>query len=178
MIYSEKNLAFSSSPALPNTATVSFLAMLYSQGGTENPSTSRTLECWALGQATYILGGNQGVQSFVVGVGITPPSIIQHPASSCLPDQTCDWDSGFFASLPNPGLGLIEGALVWGPSNGTDVYDGRRVADDTRTRLEDNAGFTGLLAGLLSTQTSVTTCFSGHGFYQTQMTNGKNKISK
>ena len=124
-----------------------------------------------------MLGGNQGVNSFVVGVGINPPEILQHAASSCLPEDKCDWDSGFFPSLANPSLGLVEGALVWGPSNGTDTYDGRRVADDTRTRLEDNAGFTGLLAGLISTQTNVNSCFSGHGYYQAKMTN-KNAISK
>jgi hypothetical protein len=175
--YTTRNLAFSSSPALPTSATASFLAMLYSQSGVPSPGSSRTLDCWALGQATYMLGGNQGLHSFVVGVGVSPPSIVQHPASSCPLNQSCDWDSGLFASLPNPSLGLIEGALVWGPANGTDSYDGRRVADDARTRLEDNAGFTGLLAGLIATQTSVQTCYSGHGYYQTRMM-AKSDISK
>jgi hypothetical protein len=137
------------------------------------------LQCWSLGQATYMLGGYQGVNSFVIGYGPSPPTIVQQMASSCpaqrngsysSADMPCSWDSGFFPGLPNPNIGLVQGGLVWGPSDGSDGFDdsGRR-SDDTRIRLEDNVGFTGLLAGLSSSSISVNTCFLGHGLWQYHM---------
>ena len=132
------------------------------------------LQCWSLGQATYMLGGNQGVPSYVVGYGATPPTVVQQMASSCPahprsgdPPVPCNWDSAFFPGVPNPSLGLVSGALVWGPGNGTDGYAGSsRRSDDTRVRLEDNVGFTGMLAGLTSYGISIDTCFLGHGLWQ------------
>lgn len=140
------------------------------------------LQCWALGQATYILGGNQGVPSYAVGYGPDSPQIVQQMASSCRNQPrgpssnsstqeqrspTCDWDSGFFPGIPNPGLGLVRGALVWGPSTGTDSYRGAaRRFDDTRIRLEDNVGFSGLLAGLSDQAVDINSCFLGHGIWQ------------
>lgn len=123
-----------------------------------------------------MLGGYQGVNSFVVGYGASSPTIVQQMASSC-PTQrngsdpsACSWDSGFFPGLPNPSLSLVQGGLVWGPSHGTDSYDGSsRRSDDTRVRLEDNVGFTGLMAGLSSSGISVNTCFLGHGLWQYHM---------
>ncbi|GAX85347.1 hypothetical protein CEUSTIGMA_g12764.t1, partial [Chlamydomonas eustigma] len=177
VLYTPKNLAFSSAPSLPNSATTAFISLIYSDQLSTQQSTQ--LECWSLGQATYMLGGNQGVNSFVVGYGDDAPTIVQQMASSCPPagpssnqsnqslDILCSWDSGFFPSIANPRLDLVKGALVWGPSKWTDAFpDTSRLSDDTRVRLEDNVGFTGLLAGLESKRVDINTCFLGHGVWQ------------
>lgn len=135
------------------------------------------VRCWALGQATYMLGGTQSIDSFVVGYGPNPPTILQHRASSCpvqpscspgtsCPTATCSWDSAFFPEVPNPQLDLIKGALVWGPSGGTDYPSKMRTSDDTRVRLEDNVGMTGLLAALVDRGTKAEHCSLGHGVWQ------------
>ena len=162
-----------------------------------NIDLSPLLQCWSLGQATYVLGGNQGVPSYVVGYGPNPPTIVQQMASSCEPQPPispavnistdanasyiagaqqsprCNWFSGFFPGVPNPRLDLIQGALVWGPGEGSDHYRGSsRRYDDTRVRLEDNVGFTGLLAGLTAEAVDINSCFLGHGVWQRYIQTG------
>lgn len=161
--------------------------------GVLDAKQSNKLQCWGLGQSNYMLGANQGIRSFVVGFGVNSPTIVQHRASSCDDGTLCTWvsrgqgpgvmlsvpdtptlgsrhaqDAGFFPSIPNPRLEEVQGALVWGPSTpGKDTYLGSsRRSDDTRIRLEDQVGFTGLLAGLQSHGVTQSVCFLGHGLYQ------------
>jgi hypothetical protein len=143
-----------------------------------------------------MLGGRQGVRSYVVGLTPDSPSTLQHRGSSCVPPssssplgeaawyaQPCSWDSGFFPVLPNPNLDVVRGALVWGPGESPapsspsvsastpssapgELYQDSRWADDTRVRLEDNVGFTGLLSGLLYHGVDTEYCYLGHGLWQ------------
>eukprot|EP00955_Chlamydomonas_euryale_P087280 364282-Chlamydomonas_euryale.AAC.20 len=175
-------MAFTNAPTLPNTANTAFLGMLYAASGRVDEAKTLQLQCWGLGQATYMMGGRQGIRSYVVGYGDKSPKNVQHRGSSCAPrgrrygtlggsstgveDEPCDWDTGFFPQVPNPNLDVLSGALVWGPSDGTDSYHDERRSDDTRVRLEDNVGFTGLLAGLAEYDVRIESCYLGHGVYQ------------
>ncbi|KAG1680163.1 hypothetical protein FOA52_000276 [Chlamydomonas sp. UWO 241] len=177
VMYTTNKMAFTTAPTLPNAANIAFLAMVYASHTNVSAVKSRQLQCWGLGQATYMLGGRQDIRSYVVGYGPSPPEIVQHRWSSCVPpwalDNTsgtkvepCTWDTGFFPSMPNPSLSSIAGALVWGPSDGTDAYDDDRRSSDTRVTLEENVGFTGLLAGLAENKIGIESCYLGHGVYQ------------
>ncbi|KAG1680162.1 hypothetical protein FOA52_000275 [Chlamydomonas sp. UWO 241] len=177
VLYTTNKIAFTTAPTLPNAANTAFLAMVYASHVNVSAVKSRQLQCWGLGQGTYMLGGRQDVRSYVVGYGPSPPKIVQHRGSSCVPPwalnttsatevEPCTWDTGFFPSMPNPGLSSIAGALVWGPSDGTDAYDDDRRSSDTRVTLEDNVGFTGLLAGLAENNIGIESCYLGHGVYQ------------
>ncbi|KAF6262069.1 Six-hairpin glycosidase-like protein [Scenedesmus sp. NREL 46B-D3] len=74
---------------LPNAAHAAMLALLYAhspraQARGLTPYVVQNMECFALQQATYVLGGQRGKErSFVVGLGSNPPAKPQHRQASC-----------------------------------------------------------------------------------------------
>ncbi|KAJ9528163.1 hypothetical protein QJQ45_005789 [Haematococcus lacustris] len=80
-LYTPRQIAFSSSPSLPNAASAAFLAMAYSDQ--VSAAASIQLRCWALSQAGHMLGTGVGENSYIVGYGTNPPTIVQHRDSSC-----------------------------------------------------------------------------------------------
>ena len=103
-------------------------------------------------QLDYILGYTEdGGHSFVVGFGQDPPQRPHHAASSCPPrPKVCDW-SAF--SKPGPNPNTLTGALVGGPDNAEDIWEDDRANYVTNeVALDYNAGFSGLIAGVIELQ--------------------------
>ncbi|GFH18988.1 uncharacterized protein HaLaN_15873 [Haematococcus lacustris] len=172
-LYTPRQIAYSSGPSLPNAATAAFLAMAYSKQVSTSAATQ--LRCWALAQAGHMLGTGPGESSYVVGNGNNPPTIVQHRDSSCSPGSvSCSWSSGYYPNTPNPQLQLIHGALVAGPGLHDD-YTSSRANNQTQVSAVNNAAFTGLLAALTDTGTTLRTCEGLHGVWQRYVT-GENNI--
>ena len=149
-------------------------------------------------QVSYALGVLQSGRSFVVGYSATGdtnyPSIVQQRASSCpaststaqlhvitstssgaLADSTaCTWASAFYPSVANPQLQQVFGAMVAGPDAG-DAYVPVRSSNDTTIFMQDQVAFTGTLAGLGATGTSLRSCELEHGVWQKYVT-GSTKL--
>ena len=150
-------------------------------------------------QVSYALGVLQSGRSFVVGYSATGdtnyPSIVQQRASSCpasastaqqqqLPLTTsgvsssattaCTWASAFYPSIANPQLQQVFGAMVAGPDAG-DAYVPVRSSNDTTIFMQDQVAFTGTLAGLGATGTSLRSCELEHGVWQKYVT-GSTKL--
>jgi hypothetical protein len=85
----------------------------------------------------------------VVGYGTNPPKQPHHRSSSC-PNRpaACGW-SDFYSAGPNPQA--LVGALVGGPTglNGDAYSDLRSDYIANEVAVDYNAGFSGLLAGLV-----------------------------
>lgn len=113
---------------------------------------------FALHTAQYSLGGFTW-SGFVVGVaGTNYPKQASHPGASCpnLP-APCSWPQ-FSAAGPNPQV--LHGALVGGPTGpGDNTFDDSRANYyTTEPAVDYNAGYTGLLAGLLQIAITIVTC--------------------
>jgi len=87
-------------------------------------------------------------RSFVVGVGVNPPTHCHHKASSCPldPKQVCDW-TAFNSKEPNPHV--LTGALVGGPDADDSYQDIRSDYVRNEVALDYNAAFQSTVAGLL-----------------------------
>ncbi|KAJ9523924.1 hypothetical protein QJQ45_022417 [Haematococcus lacustris] len=171
-LYTPRQVAFSSAPSLPNAATAAFLALAYSKQVPD--SASIQLRCWSLSQAGHMLGTGVGENSYIVGFGTNPPTIVQHRDSSCPTGAAnCTWSSGFYPTTANPQLQLIQGALVAGPGL-HDEYTHSRTNNQTQVSAVYNAAFTGLLAGLVDTSTTLRSCEALHGVWQRYVTGEDN----
>lgn len=143
----------------------------YLPTGSVSSTEATRLRCWALGQTSHMIGAGADMRSYVVGYGHTPPTIVQHRASSCpapLVDTSsatntsgqiapgrhlmqgapppattkCTWSNAYYPTSDNPQLYLIQGALVAGPGLNDD-YDSARWHAATRATVHENVGFTG-----------------------------------
>ncbi|KAJ9506848.1 hypothetical protein QJQ45_020227, partial [Haematococcus lacustris] len=171
-LYTPRQIAFSSSPSLPNAASAAFLAMAYSDQ--VSAAASIQLRCWSLSQAGHMLGLGSEQNSYVVGYGTNPPTIVQHRDSSCPAGPAeCSWSSGFYPNTPNPQLQLIQGALVAGPGL-RDDYVQSRANNQTAVSVVNNVAFTGLLAALTDTGTTLRSCEGLHGVWQRYVIGEKN----
>lgn len=97
-------------------------------------------------QLFYMLGENTG-QSFVVGYGKTGgPQRPYHKASSCpSKPKKCGWkEKNSENANPQP----LYGALVSGPNILDEFKDDRSDFQHSAVGLTNNAGFTGLVAGI------------------------------
>ena len=110
-------------------------------------------------QLNYILGNGPIIDgspgSLVVGHGNNYPNTPHHRASYCAylePDkETGEFDWKVFNSSKTPNSALLEGALIGGPKTPVDEFSNDRSDYVTNeVALDYNAGFTGLLAAILS----------------------------
>ena len=87
-------------------------------------------------------------RSFVVGYGTNPPTHEHHRAASCSDrPAACGWDA-YNSAASDPQR--LAGALVGGPADSSDAYtDARNNYQCNEPALDYNAGFTGVLAGLI-----------------------------
>jgi len=186
-----RGLAWSTDDAAPNAAAAAFFALVYSQqSGSSNSRYSllskdqqlsraerSKLRCWALSQASFLLGDNQQHMSYRVGDPMWPAERAvrrpQHQASSCRAPSaagaaglsSCSWSNGFFAGLDNPRLELATGALVAGPDRHGNYHDDRTQAG-ARVGTYFNGAWVSSLAGLKATGTDVKSCGQLQGVYQ------------
>ena len=128
--------------SLRYSANSSFLALTYAQ---TLPSTEQSnLINFAKGQINYMLGDNPRDSSYVIGYGKNYPINPHHRASHNSVTHNIN--------SPTNNEFLLKGALVGGPKSKDDFnYKDDRmdyVANEVAT--DYNAGFTGVLAGLLS----------------------------
>eukprot|EP00879_Flechtneria_rotunda_P004438 GHRR01004689.1.p1 GENE.GHRR01004689.1~~GHRR01004689.1.p1 ORF type:complete len:1077 (+),score=332.23 GHRR01004689.1:2028-5258(+) len=155
---------------LPTAGMAAVLAMVYAH----NPKSKTrgladyvigNMECFALQQVTYALGGQMGKgRSFIVGVGSDYPSKPKQRQASCPTDgSTCNIQNALLASGPNPHV--ITGAIVAGP-DGTDRYADDRTNDQSRVSPAYNIPFMGTIAGLLQYDVKPSQCQMGQGLYQ------------
>ncbi|XP_025831030.1 endoglucanase 13 [Agrilus planipennis] len=96
-------------------------------------------------QIDYVLGS--AGRSFVVGYGKNYPRKPHHSASSC-PDRPlpCGWDN-YHSKDPNPQI--LYGAVVSGPDENDYYEDSREEFLYNEVTLDYNAGFQGVVAGLI-----------------------------
>ncbi len=97
---------------------------------------------FAQSQMDYCLGKTG--RSFVVGYGVNPPTHCHHRGASC------SKGSCVYPNDPAENPNVITGALVGGPSAPDDYYnDVRSDYVMNEVAMDYNAGFTGVLAGLV-----------------------------
>lgn len=107
------------------------------------PAAAQTYKCWGLSQMRYVLG--DAGRSLVVGVGPTPPKRTQDRGAGCpAPPAVCNRVTGLLS--PDPDSHKLTGALMYGPGLSDNFLD-VRSNDAARVGIENNAGFTGALAG-------------------------------
>ena len=95
---------------------------------------------FAESQMNYILGDNPLGINFVVGAEKNSPKSVHHRAASFTYDT-----SGF----PEENVFTLWGALAGGPGINDDYEDDRSNYEKNEVAIDYNAGFTGLLAGLI-----------------------------
>lgn len=125
-----------------NAAFVSALHAKYTPSASERAADL----AYAKRQLDYALGS--AGRSFVVGFGTNPPTHAHHRGASC-PDApaACGWDQ---FNTPNPNPQVLYGALVGGPAaTDTDYSDVRNNYQSNEVAVDYNAGYTGVLAGLI-----------------------------
>ena len=126
------------------STTASFLALLHAKH-TKTDAVKNEAIAFAKSQIDFALG--TGERSYVVGYGKDPPLRATHAGASCPNSPTnCDW-TNFETDKPNPQI--LYGALVGGPPGGNGTYVDSRKDASNEVTLEQNAGFTSALAGLL-----------------------------
>ena len=109
----------------------------------ENPAAAQTYRCWALSQMRYMLG--DAGRSMMVGFGHDPPKRTQDRNAGCpAAPAVCNRVTGLLS--PDEDSHKLTGALVQGPGKSDDFLDVRNN-DAARVGIENNAGFTGALAG-------------------------------
>ncbi|KAI8475596.1 MAG: Six-hairpin glycosidase-like protein [Monoraphidium minutum] len=161
---------------LPHAAGAALMALLYAghaaDGGGRGVSEAARLrlECFALGQVSYILGGQAGRNpSFVVGAGPRAPRAPAHAAASCpaAAAAPCTAATALLSpeitTQPNPNE--IIGALVAGP--GPDHgYADSRLSPGSRVGVHYNVPLLGAIAGLVHFGVDPGRCQGGGGFLQ------------
>jgi hypothetical protein len=155
---------------LPNAAHAAMLALLYAhsprpQARNLTPYVVQNMECFALQQVTYALGGRRGKgRSFIVGLGFNPPTKPQHRQASCASGVfKCSVSNALAAAGPNPHV--IKGAVVAGPDS-DDGFADDRSSEQSRVSVAYNVPFMGTVAGLLQHAVSPANCQKEHGLFQ------------
>ncbi|CAG2180943.1 unnamed protein product, partial [Oppiella nova] len=96
-------------------------------------------------QIGYILGDTG--RSFVVGVGVNPPTRPHHRSSSCPNEPVlCDYSA---MQNPGPNPHILTGAVVGGPDKSDAYVDKRDDYVHNEVAMDYNAAFQGTLAALL-----------------------------
>ncbi len=163
--YTQRGRAFNPySGALGSTSNAAMLALMYSDVvESESPAAAQSYRCWGLSQMRYMLG--DAGRSMVVGVGSDPPKRTQDRTAACPePPSTCNRVTGLLS--PDPDAHKLLGALVQGPGKSDDYLD-IRSNDASRVGIENNAGFTGALAGsVLLPEGMWEVCLQQYGIYR------------
>jgi hypothetical protein len=165
-----RGLHFLGDTPVPTAAHASMMALIYAHTtrGTKGGLTDQVvenMECFALQQVTYALGGQLGKgRSFVVGVGDNAPTRPAHPQASCPTDTArCDMSA---LSNPGPNPNVITGAVVAGP-DGKDGYADDRTSSQSRVSPLFNIPYAAAMAGLLTNGVVASQCQMNQGLYQT-----------
>uniref|UniRef100_A0A383VAT7 cellulase n=1 Tax=Tetradesmus obliquus TaxID=3088 RepID=A0A383VAT7_TETOB len=155
---------------LPNAAHAAMLALLYAhspraQARGLTPFVVQNMECFALQQVNYVLGGQRGkARSFVVGLGSSPPTKPQHRQASCASGVLkCTVANSLATEGPNPNV--LKGAIVAGPDS-SDGFADDRSSEQSRVSVAYNVPFMGTVAGLLQHAVSPANCQKEHGLFQ------------
>ena len=158
-------LSWSPNEPLPNAAAAALVTLAYAKadGGVLKPADRTRLQCWALGQAGYMVGASSG-RSYVVGLGKQAPQRVAHMSSACPASGPCSWYESYYSTSPNPQAGLVEGALVAGP-DARDGYSDERASAGAAVGVHYNAPFVGALAGLLDSGVSAMACMKLYTVY-------------
>lgn len=136
--------------SLRYASNASFLALLYGELPLANATKKITYKNFAINQMNYILGANPLNRSFVCGFGNNPPVNPHHRGAHGT------WTNNL-SGPPVTSRHILYGALVGGP-NAADAYtDDRGDYISNEVATDYNAGFTGVLAGLMkSSPTTIT----------------------
>lgn len=132
------------SGSLGATANAAMLALAYADvSESEKPKSASTYRCWALSQMRYMMGDSG--RSLVVGQGYDPPERTQNRSTGCPKSpEVCNRVTGLLS--PDPDSNVLNGALVYGTGKSDYFIDERRRTSNW-VGIENNAGFTGALAG-------------------------------
>lgn len=150
--------------SLGSTANTAMAALMYSNIVESTDSiASKTYKCWALSQLRYMLG--DAGRSLVVNVGSNSPKRTQDRGAACPdPPAVCNRVTGLLS--PDPDTYKLAGALVQG-SGLSDNFMDIRSNDAARVGIENNAGFTGALAGaVLLPEGMWEVCLQSFGIYR------------
>jgi hypothetical protein len=152
------------SGSLGATANAALLGLMHADVvAAEAPAAARTYRCWALSQVRYALG--DAGQSMVVGVGRDPPRRTQDRAAACpAAPAVCNRVTGFLS--PDPDAHVLRGALLHGPGFADDLLESR-ANNAARVGVENNAGWTGALAGAALLDAGAwEVCLQEYGIYR------------
>ncbi|GBF97197.1 hypothetical protein Rsub_10058 [Raphidocelis subcapitata] len=154
---------------LPHAAAAALAALAHAAGpgGAALPRAARArLECFALGQITYMLGGQVGRnRGYLTGFGPRAPLAPRQMASSCPPGSrgrsppACSVPA-LLGGDPNPSP--LAGALVAGPGE-DDSYTDARAAPGAGVGVHYNAPLLAALAGLLQSNAGPGQCQGAGG---------------
>ncbi len=164
VVKTARQLSWSPGEPLPSAAAAALVVLAYAkaEGAELGAVETGRLQCWALGQAAYMLGA--GGRSYVVGLGKQAPQRVAHMSSACPASGPCSWYESYYSTSPNPQAGLVEGALVAGP-DARDGYSDERASAGAAVGVHYNAPFAGALAGLLDSGVSAMSCMKLYTVY-------------
>lgn len=134
-----------SSPSMGATANAVLMSTMYAEMvKDEEPDLAKEYKCWALSQLRYFLGDSG--RSYVVGYGTDAPERTQDRGAAC-PEAPvpCNTVTGLLS--PDPDTHMLNGALIEGPPN--DYFKDIRNQNASRVGIENNAGLTGAMLGVL-----------------------------
>ncbi|KAJ3672413.1 hypothetical protein LUZ60_007134 [Juncus effusus] len=152
--------------SLQHSVAGSFLAVLFSDY--MNSTQTHDILCngtnflpndlrdFALSQASYILGNNPIKMSYLVGYGSKYPQQVHHRGASIPADENPSCTDQTWLLSPDPNPNIATGALVGGPSLNDTYDDVRTNALQGEPTTYSSALFTGLLSGLVSGSSVVT----------------------
>jgi Glycosyl hydrolase family 9/Secretion system C-terminal sorting domain/Cellulose binding domain len=135
--------------SLRYASNMAFLALNYCDLTNASATKKVTYKNFALKQINYALGDNPNKRSYVCGFGVNPPVNPHHRGAH----------GGWTNSLQSPvnSRHILYGALVGGPKASDDAYiDDRTDYTANEVATDYNAGFTGAVAAIMSTQTAFT----------------------
>ncbi|PWA80616.1 glycosyl hydrolase 9B5 [Artemisia annua] len=153
--------------ALQHPVASAFLAVVYSDYMLTSRSlkiqcdadtfTAKDLRKFALSQANYVLGDNPMKMSYLVGYGDKYSQYVHHRGASIPADATTGCSDGWdwlSSDKPNPNVAV--GALVGGPFLNESFVDDRNNSMQTEPSTYNSAALVGLLSGLVTTSSVVT----------------------
>ncbi|KAK4481434.1 hypothetical protein RD792_012326 [Penstemon davidsonii] len=153
--------------ALQHPVASSFLALLFSDYMLS--SRTATISCngknfaaldirrFAVSQADYVLGSNPMEISYLVGYGNKYPEFIHHRGASIPADANVSCKAGFkWLESKDPNPNVATGALVGGPFLNESFIDSRNNSMQTEPTTYNSAYLVGLLSGLVTTSSVVT----------------------
>ncbi|CAH1446286.1 unnamed protein product [Lactuca virosa] len=153
--------------ALQHPVASAFLAVIYSDymltSSTQkihcdsNSFRAADLRKFAMSQANYVLGDNPMKMSYLVGYGDKYSQFVHHRGASIPVDATTNCSNGWQwleSDTPNPNVAT--GALVGGPFLNETFVDSRNNSMQTEPSTYNSAVIVGLLSGLVTTSSVVT----------------------